>query len=243
MTPSPANGPLTMLEAASDRISLWEDAYLRFETPAQEVRKFRRRLRTLGAPSWPADAQIVELFCGRGNGLRALDAMNFTNIAGVEMSARLASLYDGPGQIVVADCRTLPFGRAVRDVLIVQGGLHHLVALPEDLESVLSEAARVLKPTGRLVVVEPWRTPFLSAVHRVSRMKLARALSNRMDAFETMFQNERETYENWLDESEMILSVLKQYFNTEMKGMKWGKLMFVGRPRRRASPVCHPGPP
>ena len=49
----------------------WEAAYLRFETPEEERRKFLRRLRILGAPHWPRDAEVVELFCGRGNGLRA----------------------------------------------------------------------------------------------------------------------------------------------------------------------------
>ena len=40
----------------------WEAAYLRFETPEEERRKFLRRLRKLGAESWPKDAQVVELF-------------------------------------------------------------------------------------------------------------------------------------------------------------------------------------
>jgi hypothetical protein len=49
----------------------WEAAYLRFETPEQEIRKFEKRLLRLGAGAWPRDLRIVELFCGRGNGLRA----------------------------------------------------------------------------------------------------------------------------------------------------------------------------
>src|SRR5439155_8665936 len=45
----------------------WEAAYLRFETPEEEIQKFIGRLNRLGAPQWPRDAEIVELFCGRGN--------------------------------------------------------------------------------------------------------------------------------------------------------------------------------
>ena len=44
----------------------WEAAYIRFETPQQEIRKFLRRLRKLGATELPRDAHVVELFCGRG---------------------------------------------------------------------------------------------------------------------------------------------------------------------------------
>ena len=50
----------------------WEEAYLRFETPDQEIRKFHKRLVALGAGDWPRDSRIVELLCGRGSGLRAL---------------------------------------------------------------------------------------------------------------------------------------------------------------------------
>src|SRR5256885_9486685 len=56
----------------------WEAAYLRFETPEQEIRKFISRLQRLGAQRWPREAQIVELFCGRGNGLKAFVLLRFT---------------------------------------------------------------------------------------------------------------------------------------------------------------------
>src|SRR5258707_13441016 len=43
----------------------WEAAYLRFETPEQEVQKFVLRLQKLGAAQWPRDAE------NRGAVLRA----------------------------------------------------------------------------------------------------------------------------------------------------------------------------
>src|SRR6266851_3118921 len=39
----------------------WEAAYLRFESPEEEIQKFIKRLTRLGAPQWPRDAEIVEL--------------------------------------------------------------------------------------------------------------------------------------------------------------------------------------
>ena len=60
----------------------WEAAYLRFETPEQEISKFVARLKGLGAASWPQDARILELFCGRGNGLLALQRMGFARVSG-----------------------------------------------------------------------------------------------------------------------------------------------------------------
>src|SRR6266436_2551628 len=131
----------------------WEAAYLRFETPEEEIQKFIARLTRLGAPQWPRDAEIVELFCGRGNGLIALDRLGFTRIEGVDLSPRL----------------------------IVQGGLHHLPALPDDLDQTFSEMQRVLRTSGHVMFVEPWRTPFLTFVHFVSELRLVRRLSNKMD--------------------------------------------------------------
>src|SRR5438045_4762428 len=139
----------------------WEAAYLRFETPEQEIRKFIRRLNRRGAAQWPRDAEIVELFCGRGNGLVALERLGFTRLEGVDLSPRLLAQYKGPAKCMVADCRKLPFLDRTKDVLVVQGGLHHLPNLPADLEQTFSEMQRVLRKTGLVIFVEPWRTPFL----------------------------------------------------------------------------------
>jgi len=207
----------------------WEQAYARFETPEEERRKFLRRLRTLGAPSWPRDAQIVELFCGRGNGLEALARLGFQRLEGVDLSATLLAQYRGSARCYVADCRSLPFPDASRDVLIVQGGLHHLEALPQDLARTLDEARRVLRPGGRMVVVEPWLTPFLRFVHAVCEVRAARSLWPKLDALATMNEIERPTYQAWLARPGEVLSLLTARFTPELVRPAWGKLLFVGQ--------------
>ncbi len=112
----------------------WEKAYGRFETPEQEITKFVKRLNAVGAAKWDRNLRIVELFCGRGNGLHALSRLGFANIEGVDLSESLLAQYQGPAKCYVCDCRQLPFDNASRDVLIVQGGLHHLERFPEDLD-------------------------------------------------------------------------------------------------------------
>jgi len=207
----------------------WEQAYLRFETPEEERQKFLRRLHALGAPRWPRDAEVVELFCGRGNGLEALARLGFTHLEGVDLSASLLSQYQGQARCYVADCRSLPFPDASRDVLVVQGGLHHLEKLPDDLGRTLDEARRVLRPGGRFVVVEPWLTPFLSFVHAMCEVRLARRLWPRLDALATMNQIEAPTYLAWLARPAEILALLRERFVPELCRETWGKLHFVGR--------------
>src|SRR6202521_3332056 len=209
----------------------WEAADLRFETPEQEIEKFVGRLRKLGANEWPRDGELVELLSGRGNGLNALERLGFTHVAGVDLSPRLIAQYQGSAKCFVADCRQLPFADRSKYVLIVQGGLHHLPELPEDLEKTFSETQRVLRKEGRVVFVEPWLTPFLRFVHAVSQNSLARRLSNKMDALGTMIQFERHTYERWLTQPDLIRQLARTYFTPVHESFEWGKWNFVGPPR------------
>jgi len=208
----------------------WEAAYVRFETPEEEIQKFVKRLRLLGVPSLPRDSQIVELFCGRGNGLQALSRLGFMRLEGADLSARLVGLYDGPAKCYVCDCRQLPFPNQSRDVLIVQGGLHHLPTLPESVDQTLAEARRVLRKEGRLIVVEPWQTPFLTAAHWISGIPAVRRCSAKLDAFATMIELERETYEQWLSHPKLLLNLLHKYFTPVHESFARGKCRFVGLP-------------
>jgi ubiquinone/menaquinone biosynthesis C-methylase UbiE len=209
----------------------WEAAYLRFETPQEEIQKFVARLRKLGAAQWPRETEIVELFCGRGNGLTALERLGFTHIEGVDLSPRLIAQYRGPAKCFVGDCRQLLFADRSKDVLIVQGGLHHLPVLPDDLEETFSEMQRVLRKDGRAVFVEPWLTPFLKLVHAVSENPLARRLSNKLDALATMIHFERRTYEQWLTQPDLIRKLAHAHFSPAHESFEWGKWNFVGHPR------------
>ncbi len=210
----------------------WEDAYTKFETPEQEIKKFVGRLNKLGQREWDRNAQIVDIFSGRCNGIRALETLGFTNLEGVDISPNLLSQYQGKAKLYTADCRQLPFEDNSRDIIIVQGGVHHLPQIPEDLEQTLSEVNRVLRPEGKFILVEPWKTPFLQFVHFLSERNLIRLASKKFDAFATMTHYESETYFNWLAKSEEILRLLDKTFETAYLEKKWGKLLFIGKPQK-----------
>lgn len=209
----------------------WEAAYARFETPAQEIQKFLSRLKAMGAQSWPKDSQVVELFCGRGNGLHALEQLGFRNITGVDLSPRLIAQYTGPAQCLVADCRNLPFTDHSKDIIIVQGGLHHLSTLPSDLDQTFSEIRRVLKKNAGVMFVEPWATPFLNLVHAICENPVARKFSPKLDALAAMIHYERRTYEQWLTQPELVLAVAEKHFLLTHQSFRWGKWHFLATPR------------
>lgn len=218
-------------KSETERFSPWESAYRRFETPEEETRKFVRRLLILGARDWHREAMIVELFCGRGNGLHALSRLGFTHVEGIDQSAALIAEYTGPSKCYVADCRNLPLQDQSRDIAVIHGGLHHLSKLPEDLEAVLSEVNRVLKKEGQLVVVEPWLTPFLSLVHWGCRVSFIRRLSKKIGALATMTELEHPIYDRWLEQPEEILALFSRFFEAKKCEIAWGKLMFAGAVR------------
>jgi len=210
----------------------WEEAYVRFESPEQEIAKFISRLKRLGQADWKRNAQIVDIFCGRGNGLKALELLGFTDLEGVDISPELVARYNGPAKMHVADCRNLPFEDESRDIVIVQGGLHHLPQIPEDLDRTLSEVRRVLRPHGLFVMVEPWLTPFLQIIHFASEQRIVRAASQKFDAFATMTHYEADTYFPWLAAADSILRSLDQNFVTTTMKRGFGKLNFIGKPRK-----------
>lgn len=216
---------------SAPEVDPWEAAYLRFETPEQEIRKFEQRLVALGANDWPRDLRIVELFCGRGNGLRALERLGFTQVEGVDRSAALLARYAGPAQLHEADCRALPFESASRDLVVVHGGLHHLPQIPEDLARTLDEARRVLRPGGRIALVEPWDTPFLRLVHAVSLRPWIARWWDKLDAFATMTRYEADTYFAWLAKPDAVRATLRERFEPLVHKESWGKIAFLGRVR------------
>ncbi len=207
----------------------WEAAYARFETPQEETAKFLARLRRLGAPGWRRDLEVVEIFCGRGGGLRAWETLGFTALEGVDLSENLLAQYSGGARLYVGDCRRMGFADSSRDVICVQGGLHHLPVLMEHLEETVAEVRRVLRPGGRFVVVEPWLTPFLRLVHALCARALVRRASGKIDALARMIDGERQTYLQWLSRPAEIRAALARGFSTERQEVAWGKFSWVGR--------------
>lgn len=206
----------------------WEAAYLRFETPEEEIRKFIERLKTLGADQLNKDIKAVEIFCGRGNGLLALQGLGFKNLEGLDLSERLLMQCNVESTLYICDCRKLPFEDNSRDLIIVQGGLHHLPHLPEDLILTISEVYRVLKPGGRFLLVEPWSTPFLKFVHRLTSFSFVRKLYRRLEDLAIMIDRERVTYENWLSRAAEINCILTERFDPVMDKNRFGKKLFHG---------------
>jgi len=171
------------------------------------------RLKELGAEQWPKDSAIVELFCGRGNGLHALQQLGFSQVEGVDLSPRLLAQYHGNR----ADygCR-LPrialrrqnqgcgdrAGRTAPPAYAARRSGSHLRGNSSRTETRWASEFR-----GAVVdtLFCGWFTPFCEN-------PLARKCSAKLDALATMIDYERRTYEQWLTQPELVLSVAENIF-------------------------------
>ena len=99
----------------------------------------------------------VDLGCGTGRVAKALaDRPGRRRVIAVDRSLPMLEVARSqlpPSDVVLlrADARALPIGDRSVDTVVCSGVLHHLPAWPD----AVTEAARVLRPGGRLIVREP----------------------------------------------------------------------------------------
>ena len=66
-----------------------------------------------------------------------------------------------PGVERVIDARDLPFDDKSLKAIVMTNVLHHI----PDVEQFFTEAQRTLQPGGKIVMIEPWNTPWSRYVH------------------------------------------------------------------------------
>jgi demethylmenaquinone methyltransferase / 2-methoxy-6-polyprenyl-1,4-benzoquinol methylase len=111
-----------------------------------------------------AGARVLDLACGTGDLCRTLSAAGYQPI-GVDFSAGMLAAARTDAPLVRADAMRLPFPDASIDGLTCGFALRNFV----DLAPVLTECARVLRPRGRVALVdvgEPTSAP-ARAVHHL----------------------------------------------------------------------------
>lgn len=92
---------------------------------------------------------------GAGPGIFAAEEPRLSGLVASDISA-------GPETAVVCDAHSLPFADGSMANIVAVDTLHHL-ARPA---AIMAEASRVLRPGGRVVLVEPWTSPLGWLVYR-----------------------------------------------------------------------------
>lgn len=138
-----------MVRAMFDRIAPRYDALNRLLSFRLDQYWRRVAVRTIGVS---APDRVVDLACGTGD-LSELAVARGAQVVGVDFSANMlarARSREIRAFFVQADASCLPLPTAWATVVISGFALRNFVSLP----AVLAEAARVLKPGGRLALLE-----------------------------------------------------------------------------------------
>lgn len=186
----------------------------------------RRRLVLEQARRWaPAHLEeILEVGCGTGATLRDLSAsFPGVTVKGVEPSPAALEVAAAAGSEVMAGSfEQLPIAPGAVDMLLALDVLEHL----DDDRAGLLEAARVLRPGGRLILTVPALPPLWGPHDELNghRRRYSRATVLERTAA-AGFHIERLTF-----------------FNTVLLPLAVGERA-VARLRGRASPVTQPAPP
>lgn len=73
-----------------------------------------------------------------------------------------SEVFPTDGVALVADARRLPIRDAALDAIVMTDVFHHI----PDVEAFLRDAARCVRTGGRMVMIEPWRTPWSRWIYR-----------------------------------------------------------------------------
>lgn len=126
---------------------------------------------------WLVPGLTLEVAVGTGVVAAALQASG-CDVVGVDLSGPMlahAARRLGPGRVARADARALPLGSSTVDNVVFVHALHVI----GDVAGAVAEAARVLRPGGRLVARHgPWRrepTDIQDALARLTALKDAQA--------------------------------------------------------------------
>ncbi len=109
----------------------------------------RVRRQTLEAMALPSNATVLDLACGTGDFVRALEDEGHRAI-GIDLSFGMMAAAPRPGQFVQGDLLALPVPDASVDGAVCGYALRNLLALPP----FFAELARVVRPGGRIALVD-----------------------------------------------------------------------------------------
>jgi demethylmenaquinone methyltransferase/2-methoxy-6-polyprenyl-1,4-benzoquinol methylase len=107
------------------------------------------RRATVAALGLPQGSLVLDLACGTGD-LSRLGRRRGYRVVGTDLSAGMLAANGSSAPLVEADGSRLPFATAVFDGLVCGYALRNFT----DLAGTLAECARVVRPGGRLAVLE-----------------------------------------------------------------------------------------
>lgn len=139
---------------------------------SSKVGKIREAQKLLDSYDWKGDEKLLDIGCGRGlMMIAAAKRLSAGSVVGVDIwdsrdqtgnrsvstleNARIEDVTDRV-QITNGDARHLPFLDNIFDIIVSSKALHNIV-IRKERESAVHEISRVLKPGGKLAIIDSFQ--------------------------------------------------------------------------------------
>jgi ubiquinone/menaquinone biosynthesis C-methylase UbiE len=131
----------------------WKEAYLALAERQRRLRAMPAKLKLLGLDEAPRTARILDLCCGSGEALLTLHDMGFRDLAGVDLDLPETITADPRFTTHISDARNTLLPPATFDYVLNIHAMHHLQTA-DNVRLFLEECYRLLRPGGRLAIVD-----------------------------------------------------------------------------------------
>lgn len=111
------------------------------------------KLHYLGIRQKHKDLDVMDMCCGHGEALDALYHLGFRKLTGVDLNITNILKKDKRFKIIQCDVTRTRVPSASKDWITCIHSLHHLGS-PEKVEAFLFEVLRILRPNGKLSIID-----------------------------------------------------------------------------------------
>lgn len=167
-------------------VGAWSIACAVVMVGGSKIGKFRLRDALLSRIAWRGDERVLDVGCGHGLLLvAAAKRLSTGRVVGIDIwsqadqadnrpektaeNARLEGVADRV-EVCDGDARKLDFPDEAFDVVVSSFALHN-IPKSQERERAIREIIRVLKPGGRVAIVDVWRISQYRRIFRESRLE------------------------------------------------------------------------
>jgi ubiquinone/menaquinone biosynthesis C-methylase UbiE len=150
----------------------WHSVYASDALSRRRKKTHLQKLKKTGFLDLPKTAKILDVACGEGEMLDLMAETGFSDLAGLdpfEPSRRRTLAW----KFVQGSGGKLPFQVNDFDVILCAHALHHFSGV-EEIKQFLNEAERVLRPGGRLYIIDHYDSWQLGMAHFLLMSPLAK---------------------------------------------------------------------
>jgi ubiquinone/menaquinone biosynthesis C-methylase UbiE len=185
----------------------WHEAYKDKQLVGRRASSHQRKLRRLGALGLPRDARVLDVACGTGEALEILHREGFIDLTGSDVTADPELLAKPWAKIDEADACALPYPNGTFDAVVLMHALHHLGGVVR-IGKTLDECVRVLKPGGRLMLIDHYDSPQLRTAFWGLRKKWLTWPTRGLRSFRTQLEEEASYLYEYLDAWHAVRALL-----------------------------------